>query len=591
MDPILGIKQSISGRTWNKRLLDNNGNERLVYAIIQRHNLPEIIARTIVARGVALDDIEAYLTPKLRHEIPDPLKIKDMDVAVRRIINAVTSNETIGIFADYDVDGATSSALLKIFLDSIGIKNCLYIPDRMTEGYGPNEKGLRKLWKQGANLVLTLDCGILAHDVIDKMVQEGLDVIVVDHHMAEPQLPNASAIVNPNRLDDESNLGNLAAVGVTFLLLVAVTRELRERGWFKTVNEPDLLEWLDLVALGTVCDVVDLKGLNRAFVAQGLRVLSRQKNVGLKALRTSARVDSKPDAYQLGFILGPRINAAGRVGRSDLGARLLSTNDPSLADELALILENQNEDRKNLESDVLEQAILEVQQSNSEDPVLLVAGNEWHPGVIGIVAARLREKFDKPACVVSLKEGVGKGSGRSIPGWHLGSAIITGVQMGLLLSGGGHGMAAGFSIKESNLAEFRNVLNNHFRNENEGLEQQSILKVDGILSASSANHDLLTLLNQLEPYGAGNPEPLFVIPRLRIKYSSVVGEQHIKCSLIGADSTTIEGIAFRAVDRKIGTELLKRDGLPLHVLGKVRGNNWQGRTKVQLVIEDLARAD
>lgn len=591
MNPILGVKQSIGGQAWNFRLSDNNGNERLVYAITQRHNLPEIVARTIVGRGITLDNIEGYLVPKLKNEMPDPLVIKDMVIAVRRLIDAVTRDETIGIFSDYDVDGATSSALLKKFLDSLGIKNCLYIPNRVTEGYGPNENGLRRLRKQGASLVLTLDCGILAHGVLDKMMREGLDIIVVDHHMAEPRLPNAVAVVNPNRLDDESDLRDLAAVGVTFLLLVALTRGLREVGWFNKRNEPNLLEWLDLVALGTVCDVVNLTGLNRAFVYQGLKVLSRQRNVGLKALGDSARVESKPDTYQLGFILGPRINAGGRVGSPDIGAQLLSTRDPSLAHELALILETHNEDRKNLEANVLEQAIQEVQRSRSEDPVILVAGENWHPGVIGIVAARLREKFDKPACVVSLKDGIGKGSGRSIPGWHLGSAVITGVQTGVLQTGGGHGMAAGFSIEEDNLIEFRSVLNNHFRNENDRLDRRSVFKVDGILSAAAANQELLTLLGKLEPYGAGNPEPVFVLPGLRIKYSSVVGEQHIRCTLIGADSITLDGIAFRAVDRRIGVELLKRDGPPVHVLGKVRLNNWRGRAKTQLVIEDLAIAD
>tara|TARA_Y100000588_G_scaffold392138_1_gene502976 strand:- start:249 stop:1925 length:1677 start_codon:yes stop_codon:yes gene_type:complete len=555
---------------------------------MQRNKLPEVMARAIVARGIHLDDVDAYLDPKVRYEMPDPMKLSGMAAGAQRIVEAVLTGEIIGIFADYDVDGATSAALLKKFLDAINVETRLYIPDRLTEGYGPNEIGLRKLKTQGASLVVTLDCGILAFTVLDQMSDEGLDIIVVDHHMAEPQLPTAKAVINPNRLDDDSGLGYLAAVGVTYMLVVAVNRALREAGWFAEKVEPNLLSFLDLVALGTVCDVVDLKGLNRAYVSQGLKVLLQQKNIGLRALRAAAKVDRKPDSYQLGFILGPRINASGRVGQSDIGALLLSTNDPNQADKMAEILEELNEERKMIEAKVLEQAVFEASKLPDEDPVVVVSGVNWHPGVIGIVAARLREKFDRPACVISLTGEIGKGSGRSILGWHLGSSIIAGVQSNQLLTGGGHAMAAGFSIEASKVEDFRKFLNDRYKRETQIGDIQSILKIDGVISAFAANEGLSRTLNKLEPFGAGNPEPRFVIPSLRVKYSSVVGEQHIRCSFISGDTTTIEGIAFRSIDKEIGRALLQNNGPSLHVAGKIRRNDWKGKTRMQVIVEDLA---
>ena len=588
MGTVLGIESSVGGRRWSQKLKNDNESERLIYAIVQRYGLTEIVARLLIARKVPIDDVERFLNPKVREEMPDPLSLVDMNVAVDRLVKAIKEHEVIGIFADYDVDGATSSALLKNYLDALQIQNELYIPDRIKDGYGPNKKGLENLKNKGASLILTLDCGVLAFDVLDEFYGEGGEIIVVDHHMAEPKLPNAVAVINPNRLDDDSNLGNLAAVGVVFLLLVALTRALREIEWFTAKEEPELLQWLDLVAIGTVCDVVELRGLNRAFVAQGLKVMTFQKNIGVKALRRVAGVDKKPDAYQLGFTIGPRINAAGRVGKAELGARLLSCDDEIYAMEVSGLLENQNNKRQQIEGMVLDQALSLVKQENGSDDVIVVAADNWHPGVIGIVAARLREKFNKPTCVVSIQNDVGKGSGRSVSGWDLGSAVIGAVQSGLLIGGGGHKMAAGFSVERDRVTELKQYLNEHFIRSTEGIDNALNLPIDGLITASAANGELLKQLEKLEPFGAGNPEPRFVIPSLKVKYASVVGDQHIRCRFEENSSSQVNGICFRSVGTKIGEVLLNKNGTPLHVAGKIRRNTWQGRTSVQLVIDDIA---
>jgi len=588
MKPVLGTEISLRGRRWSQKLNDGIETERLIHTIIQRYNLPEIIARLLVARHVSLEEVDRFLKPKLRDIMPDPSSLRDMDVAVDRLVKAILDNELIGIFADYDVDGATSSALLKMYLNTLNIRNELYIPDRIKDGYGPNKRGLEYLKTKGANLIVTLDCGVLAFDVLDDFNAQGVEVIVVDHHMAEPKLPKALAVVNPNRLDDLSGLGNLAAVGVVFLLLVALTRKLRKVGWFLKKTEPDLIQWLDLVAIGTVCDVVELKGLNRAFVAQGLKVMAFQKNIGIKALREVARVNSKPNAGEVGFTLGPRINAAGRVGESDLGARLLSCDDEISALNMSNLLDEQNKLRQQIESSVLEQALSFVNEDDEKENVIVVAADNWHPGVIGIVAARLREKFNKPACVVSIQNGIGKGSGRSISGWDLGSAIIGAVQSGLLQAGGGHKMAAGFSVGSEKVFELKQYLNDHFNRSVEEVDNVVSLPIDGLVTVAAVKEELLELLERLEPFGAGNPEPRFVIPSLKVKYATVVGDQHIRCRFAEKSSGEINGICFRSVGTEIGDVLLNKNGTPMHVAGKIRRNFWQGRASLQVIIDDIA---
>jgi len=588
MKTVLGTEISIGGRRWSQKLNEGIETERLVYTIVQRYDLPEIIARLLVARDVSLEEVNRFLNPKIRDIMPDPSSLMDMDVAVDRLVKAISDNELIGLFADYDVDGATSSALLKMYLNALNIRNELYIPDRMKDGYGPNKQGLEYLQAKGASLILTLDCGILAFDVLDDFNLQGGEVIVIDHHMAEPKLPKAIAVVNPNRLDDLSDLGNLAAVGVVFLLLVALTRRLRKVGWFSKKTEPDLLQWLDLVAIGTICDVVELKGLNRAFVAQGLKVMALQKNIGVKALREVARVNSKPNSYQVGFTLGPRINAAGRVGEAVLGARLLSCDDEIYAMNTSNLLDEQNKVRQEIESSVLEQALSFLNEENENENVIVVAADNWHPGVIGIVAARLREKFNKPACVVSIQNGIGKGSGRSVSGWDLGSAIIGAVQSGLLKGGGGHKMAAGFSVSSDKVCELKQYLNDHFNRSVVEADTVASLPIDGLITLAAVKEELLDLLERLEPFGAGNPEPRFVIPSLEVKYATVVGDQHIKCRFAEKGSSEINGICFRAVGTKIGDVLLNQSGLQIHVAGKIRKNLWQGRASLQIIVDDIA---
>ena len=588
MQPVLGTEISIGGRRWSQKLNDGIETERIVYTIAQRYDLPDVIARLLVSRHVPLEEVNGFLNPKLRDIMPDPSSLTDMDVAVDRLVKAISGNELIGLFADYDVDGATSSALLKMYLDALNIRSELYIPDRIKDGYGPNKQGLEYLKNKGADLIITLDCGILAFDVLDDFYVQGGEVIVIDHHMAEPKLPKAIAVVNPNRLDDLSDLGNLAAVGVVFLLLVALTRKLRKIGWFSKKTEPNLLQWLDLVAIGTICDVVELKGLNRAFVAQGLKVMALQKNIGVKALREVALVNSKPNSYQVGFMLGPRINAAGRVGESELGARLLACDDEMHAINMSNLLDEQNKLRQQIESSVLEQALSLLNEDNEKENVIVVAADNWHPGVIGIVSARLREKFNKPACVVSIQNGIGKGSGRSISGWDLGSAIIGAVQSGLLKEGGGHKMAAGFSVRSDKVFELKQYLNDHFNRSVAEADNVVSLPIDGLITVAAVKEELLELLERLEPFGAGNPEPRFVIPSLRVKYATVVGDQHIKCRFVDKSSGEISGICFRSLGTKIGNVLLNQNGTPVHVAGKIRRNLWQGRASLQVIIDDIA---
>src|SRR5437588_2458897 len=452
--PFLGIERSVCGRLWRLREAD----AALAAAISERHGLSEIVGRLLAQPGVGIDEAPGFLAPLLRDGLPDPAHLRDMDRAVARLLCAVQEAESIVVFGDYDVDGATSAALLLRFFAAIGARASLYVPDRMREGYGPNAPALLRLKADGAAVVVTVDCGATAHEPLAAAAEAGLDVIVVDHHVTEPLLPPALALVNPNRLDEESPHGVLAAVGVAFLLVVALNRALREAGWYGGRVEPNLLQWLDLVALGTVCDVVPLTGVNRALVAQGIKMARRGENPGLRALAAVGRVNSPIDAYHLGFVLGPRVNAGGRVGAADLGARLLATDDPALAAELATRLDGYNSERREIEARTLEAAITQVEAAPQALSLVFAAAEGWHPGVIGIVAARLRERYERPACVVALADGIGRGSGRSVPGVALGPAVIAARQMGLLVNGGGHAMAAGFKVAEAQLDALREFL-------------------------------------------------------------------------------------------------------------------------------------
>ncbi|MEE8143764.1 MAG: single-stranded-DNA-specific exonuclease RecJ [Kiloniellales bacterium] len=584
----LGVERSLLGRRWESRC----GDLRLAAALSQRHGLPEIVGRVLAGRGVALEEAESHLNPTLRRLMPNPSQLKDMDRAVARLVAAIEGQETIAVFGDYDVDGATSAALLKRFLAAIGVPLRVYVPDRRAEGYGPNAPALLRLKAEGVSLVITVDCGTTAHESLAVAAEAGLDTLVIDHHAAEPRLPPAYAVVNPNRLDEDGHLGQLAAVGVTFVFLVGLNRALRDGGWYGRAGqtEPDLRAWLDLVALGTVCDVVPLTGLNRAFVAQGLKVLAGRGNVGLAALCDAARVDERPGTYHAGFILGPRINAGGRVGQSDLGAQLLATDDPGEAARLAEQLDGLNAERRRIERDVLDQALAQIEATAAEARGLVMAVAEgWHPGVIGIVASRLKERTNLPSLVVALENGVGKGSGRSVPGVDLGAAVIAARQSGLLINGGGHPMAAGLTVAEDRVEALRAFLDERLSRRIAEIQYRPSLGIDGALQPGGARSDLVEVLEQVGPYGAGNPEPRFAIPEARVAAAQVVGENHVRCTITGSDGSRLKGIAFRALDGALGPALLRTGGLPLHLAGKLRRDAWAGGQAVQFIIEDAAR--
>ena len=586
---MLGVERSVCGRRWRLRHGDMGEGQ----TIAARLGLPEIVGRLLAQRGIGPDHAPVFLSPRLRDQLPDPSHLRDMDAAVARLVRAVCDGETVAVFGDYDVDGATSAALLTRFFAAVGASCRVYVPDRLREGYGPNAAALRRLRAEGAGVVVTVDCGTTAHQPLAAAAACGLDAIVVDHHVAEPLLPAVAALVNPNRLDENSIHGGLAAVGVAFLLVVAVNRALRAAGWYAGARaEPDLLQWLDLVALGTVCDVVPLSGLNRALVAQGIRVARHGGNPGLSALAAVAGIGEPLDAYHLGFVLGPRINAGGRVGAADLGARLLATDDPVLAAELAQRLDEYNRERREIEARTLAAAVAAAEAVPQSPALTFVSGAGWHPGVIGIVAARLRERYERPACVVAIGDGTGRGSGRSVPGLPLGPAVVAARQVGLLLNGGGHAMAAGFTVAAEKLDALRMFLTERL---GDGIDRELLvpeLAIDGALSIAAAQSELIGHLTALAPFGAANPEPRFVFPTVRVVHAEPVGSGHLRCVLADPlDRARLAGIAFRAAERPLGRFLAETRGAAIHVAGHLRRDAWRGGDAVQLVVDDAAPAD
>ena len=593
-DSFLGVSRSVSGRRWRSRLND----ERAALALSQRLDLPEIVGRVLAARGVGIDEGEQFLNPTLRDLLPDPFHLVDMERAADRLAGAIMAGELVAVFGDYDVDGATSSALLARFVEAVGGRVRVYIPDRMREGYGPNAPALLKLKEEGARVVVTVDCGTAAYEALDAAAEAGLDVIVVDHHVAEPQLPRCYAMVNPNRVDEQSPHGHLAAVGVAFLVIVAVNRTLREAGWYEDRPEPSLLDWLDIVALGTVCDVVPLLGVNRAFVAQGLKVMAQRGNAGLAALADVGRIDGPPTSYHAGYVLGPRVNAGGRVGESSLGTRLLATADRDEALTIAYRLDELNTERRAIEAAVLAEAVEQAERAleRSAAPMLVVSGAAWHAGVIGIAASRLVERFNRPAAVVALDgSGVGRGSARSIPGVDLGAAIIAARQSGLLLAGGGHPMAAGFTVEAARLDALAAFLSERLANADPSLGQARALGIDAALGVAAATIELVETVARVGPFGSANKEPRFVVANARVIKADVVGEKHVRAILGGgvgeAGNARLKGIAFRSLETPLGEALLTHDGAPLHIAGHLRVDRWQGVERVQLVIDDVAKVE
>jgi len=584
---LLGVARSLGGRCWRARPAD----DRTAIALAQSLELPDIVGRVMAGRGVTLEDGASFLNPRLRELLPDPGHLLDMERAADRLVAAIVGGEAVAVFGDYDVDGATSTALLQRYFRAVGHDLSVYIPDRQREGYGPNAAALEGLKARGIDVVITVDCGITAFAPLQAARAVGLDVIVVDHHQAEPRLPDCHAVINPNRLDDDSPHGQLAAVGVTFLLLVALNRALRRAGWFARRDEPDLLDWLDIVALGTVCDVVPLVGVNRVLVAQGLKVLAQRRNRGINALADVAGIDARPSAYHLGFVFGPRINAGGRVGQADLGARLLASEDADEARALAEELDRLNRERQAIESLALEEALLQAEeQQAARVPLLFVASPRWHEGVIGIVASRLKDRFRRPALVLAERDGRAKGSGRSIPGIDLGSAVTAAKQAGLLVNGGGHAMAAGLTVEADRLAELQAFLQERIAPQLADLPTVPELVLDGAISVRAASRELFDTLEGAGPYGAGHPEPRFVLPAVSLLKVKVVGQDHISFLVAGDDGGRLRGIAFRAAGSPLGQALLQHGGRRFHLAGYLRADDWQGRRGVQLHLEDAAPA-
>ncbi len=585
----LDVERSVTGRAWRDRL-DERATARAL-AIAQRSGMPELLARVLAGRGVEPGDVEAYLDPTVRRLLPDPHVVTAMEAAASRIADAMMRGERIAIFGDYDVDGATASALLARFLRTSGHEPIIHIPDRIFEGYGPNVGAIRALADRGAQLLITVDCGTTSAEPLAEARKLGLDVIVIDHHQADENLPDA-LVVNPNRLDDLSGLGHLAAVGLVFVTIVAVNRVLRTRGFWTTRPEPDLLGSLDIVALGTVADVVPLHGLNRAFVAKGLIAMRGRTNPGLTALMDVARLTGPPEPWHLGFLLGPRINAGGRIGRADLGAQLLTTDDPIEAGRIAAELDRLNRERQALEQAMLAEAEAEAMAAlglEEKGAVVVTAAANWHPGVVGLLAARLKERFNRPAFAIALEPGgIGTGSGRSIQGVDLGRAVRRAVANGLLLKGGGHAMAAGITVKRERLGEFRAYLESELSSPVAVARSDQALLVDGAVTAAGANLELIATLSRAGPYGAGNPEPVIALPSHTVAYAEEVGQTHVRARLRSGDGTMINAIAFRAMGQPLGQALVAGRGQAVHAAGTLSVDRWNGNERVQFRISDIA---
>ena len=590
----LGVERSALGRCWRDRL-DERGAARAL-AIAQRHDVPDLLARILAARAVEVDEVASFLDPTVRSLMPDPETLADMAVAVARLADAVMRGERIAILGDYDVDGATSAAVLGRYLRYCGLHPIIHIPDRLFEGYGPNAEAVGALAGQGATLLVTVDCGTTSHAPLLEARRLGLDVIVIDHHQADEELPAALALINPNRLDDLSGLGHLAAVGLVFMTVVGLNRELRRRGfWTPERSEPDLLQALDLVALGTVADVVPLKGLNRAFVAKGLLALRRRQSLGLTALMDVARLGGPPQPWHLGFLLGPRINAGGRIGCATLGADLLMADDPAQCATVAGELDRLNRERQAIELATLAKAETEVMAAlgtEEKGAVVVTAAAGWHPGVMGLVAARLKERFSRPACAIALEPGgTGTGSGRSIAGVDIGAAVRRAVREGLLIKGGGHAMAAGVTLRKDALSAFRAYLESALSETVTTARRDDVLLVDGAITAAGASSQTVATIARAGPFGAGNPEPVIVLPAHTLLYVEEVGQAHTRVRLRGGDGATIGAIAFRSAGQPLGAALAANRGQSVHAAGTLSLDHWNGTERVQLKLMDLAPAE
>lgn len=586
----LDVRRSATGIFWEHRLSDRQ--DMIALAIAQGHGVPDIVARVLAGRGVQAADAARFLDPTIRDLLPDPASLTDMEQAASRIADAVTRKEKVAIFGDYDVDGAASSALLKRFLAHFGVESEIYIPDRIFEGYGPNPDAMRELVARGASLIVTVDCGTNSAASIDAAKEAGADVVVIDHHQVGGALPQGVAVVNPNRDDDLSGQGHLCAAGVVFLTLVQVAKVLRQR--LAGSAQPNLLGLLDLVALATVCDVVPLVGVNRAFVVRGLQIMRQQSNVGLAALAKLSRIGEPINAFHLGFLIGPRINAGGRIGDAALGSRLLATDDPVEAQSIAETLDRLNQERQAMEVEMLTQARAEAdaELAGGNGPAVLVTADpSWHPGIVGLLASRLKDHARRPAFAIAFNpNGIGTGSGRSVPGFDLGRMVREAVEAGLLVKGGGHAMAAGITVEKEKLGALRAFFEERAAADVFRLQDQESLLIDAALAAEGATLQLLDTLEKAGPYGTGHVAPVFALPRHRLVDARLVGANHIRAELRSDSGGRIQGIAFRAADTALGDFLFRNRGQTIHTAGSLSSNYWNGNRSAQFRIIDAAES-
>ena len=573
---------SVNNRNWVFRKFDNN----YALSLSEKFSLKEITSKLLAIRNIK--NIDHFLNPTIKNSMPNPTLLKDMDVAIERTIKNITGKKTIGIFGDYDVDGATSTALLTKYFLEIKQKINFYIPDRKKDGYGPNIRGFNELIDKGSSVIFTVDCGTSSFDPISFSQEKGVDVIVLDHHQADTKLPEACAIVNPNRVDDSSGLNYLSAAGVCFMFLAALNIKLRDIKWFEKskINEPNILNYLDLVCLGTVCDVSPLIGLNRAIVSQGLKILKKRNNLGLKTLYDICDIQTHPNVYHLGYILGPRINAGGRVGKSSHGAELLISKDLKKIFQIASDLNAYNKERQDIERKLLYEVDLKANKISS-DPLLILSDNNWHEGVMGIVASRIKEKYNKPTIIISFNGNEGKGSARSIFGFDIGSSIIAAVQSKILLKGGGHKMAGGFSLEKKNLEQFKNFLFDKFKKSNLDQIKNKNLYLDSIIAPTALNEDFYNDINLLSPFGSGNPEPRFVIENLKIVKTTILKQKHIKTVMYATNGQVIKGIAYNCIDTPMQNYLISKNKV-LNIAGKISLNEWLGKRDFEFIIEDVS---
>ena len=576
---------SISGKKWVFKKFDSSDVKKFV----ENYSVSEIIGKLLSIRKKNISDVNLFLNPKIKNHLPNPFKLKDMKKAVERTYVSISKNEILGIFGDYDVDGASSTAILSRYFQSIKQNYKIYIPDRQKEGYGPSINGFKNLIGKKIKLIFTVDCGTLSFESIEYSQKLNVDVIVLDHHQSDIKLPNAHSIVNPNRYDENSDLKYLCASGVCFVFLIALNKKLRDENWFinNNVQEPNILNFLDLVSLGTVCDVVPLIGLNRAIVKQGLKIIKKRSNLGIKTLYDLCKIESEPTTFDLGFKLGPRINAGGRVGKSYHGAELLSSNDPKKIYIIANELDKSNKERQSIESLLMDEINNQIKKFHNH-PVIVISGDHWHEGIIGIVASRIKDKLNKPTIIISLKNNIGKGSARSIVGFDIGSNIIKAVQLNILEKGGGHKMAGGFTLNKEKIPFFRDFLINNFEKLKLDLHKNSYIYLDSIISPSALNEDLFNEINFLGPFGSGNSEPKFMIENIKVINSNIVANNHIKSVLVGKDGSTFKSFAWNAKNTPLESLLNKNNKKKINIAGKMRLNQWKGKKDIEFMIEDIS---